>query len=230
LRLQHTRIHPALYTQSMGLTYKTLTPPADTLVTADVKTESKLQEHRGEQLIGEDVDELRSHQNMEGTNVSDGNVLADKVKINLNMFGALMLNGVDGEVDGADVITVDQSDPRQGAVQLHKQLMKPTRLCHVIGHNAVLHLSARTGDGVLTLRVPGDVVVTQEHCVARSGPTSVRTIGPVSISADIEVRRRGTTKKQAVVEGALEVSKDVLHDREMGAHGGHAWRHTCWTT
>jgi hypothetical protein len=38
------------------------------------------------------------------------------------MLGALVLNGVGGEVDGVDVVTVDQSGPRQGAVQLHKQL------------------------------------------------------------------------------------------------------------
>jgi hypothetical protein len=35
---------------------------------------------------------------MEDTNVPDGNTLADKVKVNLNMLGALVLNGVGGEV------------------------------------------------------------------------------------------------------------------------------------
>jgi hypothetical protein len=64
------------------------------------------------------------------------------VKINLNMLGALVLNGVGEEVDNADVITVDQSDLRQGAVQLHKQLTKSTHLCHAVGHDAVLRLSA----------------------------------------------------------------------------------------
>jgi hypothetical protein len=49
---------------------------------------------------------------VEDTNVPDGNTLADKAKINLNMLGALMLNGVGGEVDGADVVAVDQSGPR----------------------------------------------------------------------------------------------------------------------
>jgi hypothetical protein len=51
---------------------------------------------------------------VEDTNVPDGNALADKVKINLNMLGALVLNGVGGEVDGADVVAVDQSGLRQG--------------------------------------------------------------------------------------------------------------------
>jgi hypothetical protein len=48
---------------------------------------------------------------VEYTNVPDGNTLVDKVRINLNMLGALVLNGVGGEVDGADIILVDQSGP-----------------------------------------------------------------------------------------------------------------------
>jgi hypothetical protein len=73
---------------------------------------------------------------VEDTNVPDGNALADKVKINLNMLGALVMNGVGGEVDDADIVTVDQSDPRQGAMKLHKQLSKPTRRCHAIWYSA----------------------------------------------------------------------------------------------
>jgi hypothetical protein len=101
-------------------------------------------------------------------------------------------------------------------VQLHKQLTKPTRLCHAVGHSAVFRLSARAGDDVLTLRGPGDEVVAQEHRVARSGPVSVRTTSLVSISVDDDVRCRGATKKQAVVEGALEVPKDAIRGCEMG--------------
>jgi hypothetical protein len=104
-------------------------------------------------------------------------------------------------------------------VQLHKQQTEPTCLCHAVGHGAVLHLSAQVRDNVLTLQGPGDKVVTQEHRIARSGPASVRTTSPVSISLDDEVRRRGTAKKQAVVEGALEVPKDALCGCEMGLTG-----------
>jgi hypothetical protein len=49
---------------------------------------------------------------VEDTNVPDDNVFTDKVKINHNMLGVLVLNGVDGEVDGIDVIVVDQSGSR----------------------------------------------------------------------------------------------------------------------
>jgi hypothetical protein len=65
------------------------------------------------------------------------------------------------------------------------------------------------------LRGLGDEVVAQEHRVAWSGPTSVGTTSPVNISVDGEVWRRGTTKKQAVVEGALEVPEDALRGRKM---------------
>jgi hypothetical protein len=48
---------------------------------------------------------------VEDTNISDDNVLTDKVEINFNMLGALVLDGIGEEVDGADVVTVDQSGP-----------------------------------------------------------------------------------------------------------------------
>jgi hypothetical protein len=84
----------------------------ETLATTDVETWSKLWEYWGRQPLGEDVGELRSHRDMEYTNVPNGNALTDKVKINLNMLSALVLNEVGGEVDGPDVIAVVQSGPR----------------------------------------------------------------------------------------------------------------------
>jgi hypothetical protein len=86
---------------------------------------------------------------VEDTNVLDGNALINKMKINLNMLGVLVLNGLGGEVDGTDVVAVDQSGPWQRTVQLHKQLSNATRFYHVVGHSAVLHFVARTGDVVL---------------------------------------------------------------------------------
>jgi hypothetical protein len=75
-----------------------LTPPpaVETLATTAVEIGLK---HRGGQPLGEDVSELGSRQDVEDSNISDGNALVDKVEINLNMLGALMLDGVDGEVD-----------------------------------------------------------------------------------------------------------------------------------
>jgi hypothetical protein len=49
---------------------------------------------------------------MKDTNLTDGNILSDKMKINLHMLGASMLNGIGGEVHSADVVTVDNGAPR----------------------------------------------------------------------------------------------------------------------
>jgi hypothetical protein len=48
---------------------------------------------------------------VEDVNISIGDVLADEVKINLNMLCVLMLDGVGGEVDCADIVTVDEGCP-----------------------------------------------------------------------------------------------------------------------
>jgi hypothetical protein len=85
------------------------------------------------------------------TNVPDGNALVEKVKIDLNMLGELVLNGIAREIDSADVVVVDQSDQWQGVVQPHKQLSNAPRLYHTVGHGAVLRLNTQTGDDILTL-------------------------------------------------------------------------------
>jgi hypothetical protein len=59
---------------------------------------------------------------MEDAYSVDGNLLSDKMKINLHMLGALMLNGVDGEVHNADVVRVDKGAPRRWGLELVEQL------------------------------------------------------------------------------------------------------------
>jgi hypothetical protein len=59
---------------------------------------------------------------VEDTDIFDDDVLADEVEMSFNMLGALMLDKVGGEVDCVDVVAVDQGRPRQGVVQLLKQL------------------------------------------------------------------------------------------------------------
>jgi hypothetical protein len=59
---------------------------------------------------------------MEDTDLTDGNLLSDKMKINLYMLGALMLNGVGGEIHDADIVAVDKCGPRRRGLELVEQL------------------------------------------------------------------------------------------------------------
>jgi hypothetical protein len=72
------------------------------------------------------------------------------------LHGALMLNGVGGEVDDADVVTVDKSAIRQRGMELMEELPDLTSFGHAVGHDAILSLGARSGDDVLPLGGPGD--------------------------------------------------------------------------
>jgi hypothetical protein len=45
---------------------------------------------------------------VQDTDITDGHAFPHKVEVDLDMLRALVLNGVDGEVDGADVVTVDE--------------------------------------------------------------------------------------------------------------------------
>jgi hypothetical protein len=91
--------------------------------------------------------------------LADGNLLLDKMKINLYMLGALMLNGVGGEVHGTDVVAVDKGAPRRQGLELVEQLSQPSGLSHVVGNDTILGLSAGAGDDGLPLGRSGNQVV-----------------------------------------------------------------------
>jgi hypothetical protein len=59
---------------------------------------------------------------MDDADLADGNLLSDKMKINLHMLSALMLNRVGEEVHDADVVTVDKGAPRRWGLKLVEQL------------------------------------------------------------------------------------------------------------
>jgi hypothetical protein len=103
---------------------------------------------------------------MEDTDLTNGNILSDEMKINLHMLRALMLNGVGGEVHGADVVTVDNDALRRQGLELVEQLSQPNGLSHAVGNDMILGLNARAGDDGLPLGRPENQVVPQQHRIA----------------------------------------------------------------
>jgi hypothetical protein len=143
-------------------------------------------------------------------------MLADEVQVDLHMLRALMLHGVGGEVDHADVVAVDKGGALEGTVELVEELAQSGGLCHAVGHDTVLGLSTGARDDGLTLGGPRDEVGAQEHGVTGGGPARVGIANPVSVGVDHELRRRGWSEKEAVVEGAAEVAQNPLERGEMG--------------
>jgi hypothetical protein len=59
---------------------------------------------------------------MKYTDITNSNTLPNKMEINLDMLGALMLDGVGGHVDRADVVTIDQSGFAKWRMKLKEKL------------------------------------------------------------------------------------------------------------
>ena len=126
---------------------------------------------------------------MKYPNVTEGDLLPDQVKINLNMLCPLMLHRIAREVNSTDVITIDQGGTMRRVAKLGKQLAEPSSFSNTICHITILGLCTRPGDCLLMLGGPGHQIVPKEHCVTGGGTSSVRTAGPVSISVDDQLRR-----------------------------------------
>lgn len=151
---------------------------------------------------------------MEDADIVDNDTPADEVEVALHMFCALMLHVIGGEVDHAGIVTIYEGGPGERGVKL-LELAEPGLFDHAIGYGAVLSISAGAGDDGLPLRVPRDQVVAQEHDAVRGGPTCVGTTRPVSDDVDDQLEVRRVPKKNVVVEGITEVTKDPLRRCEV---------------
>ena len=145
---------------------------------------------------------------MENPNIADGDPVAHEVQVDLHMLRPLMLNGVGGEIHGADVVTERALGER--AVELRQELSKPGRLRYAVSGSTVLRLGTGAGDNRLTLGRPGDKVAAQEDGVAGSGTASVRAASLVSVGVDHQLRGGRAVKYQAEVHSATDVPEETL--------------------
>ena len=59
---------------------------------------------------------------MEYSNIADCDPVAHEVQVNLHVLRPLMLNGVGGEIHGADVVAVDERTLGEWVVELRQEL------------------------------------------------------------------------------------------------------------
>jgi hypothetical protein len=57
---------------------------------------------------------------VQDVDITDGHAFPHKLEVDLDMLHTLMLNEVGGEIDGADVVTVDEDALHQQSVDLLK--------------------------------------------------------------------------------------------------------------
>jgi hypothetical protein len=83
-------------------------PVVKTLATVNVEIGPKIQKHRSGQTLREDIRELGGCRDMQDTDITNGNAFPNEVEVDLNMLHTLVLNGVGGELDGIDIVVVDE--------------------------------------------------------------------------------------------------------------------------
>ena len=102
---------------------------------------------------------------MHDADFTNGNTLPHEVEIDLNVLGALMLDGVGAHVNGADVVTIDQRGAPEWSMKLEEQLSESCSLCNTIGYSPVFGLCTGPGHCVLTLRRPGDKIISKKDSI-----------------------------------------------------------------
>ncbi|KAJ0532157.1 hypothetical protein HanIR_Chr09g0393601 [Helianthus annuus] len=73
-----------------------------------LRQEQKSSNRTRGQTLGENVSNLEASWHMQDTNKTFLYMFPNKVNIKLNMLSSLMLNRVSRQVDGADIVTVNQ--------------------------------------------------------------------------------------------------------------------------
>ena len=77
---------------------------------------------------------------MKYTDSPKGDPFPDEVKVDFHVLGTLMLNGVGGEVDGADVVAVDEAGRFQRMMQFLQKLPQPGGFGDAVGNCSVFGL------------------------------------------------------------------------------------------
>ena len=59
---------------------------------------------------------------MQHADVTESNTIANKMKVYLDVFGALVLDRITSEVRGADIVTIDDGGTLWGTLEFVKEL------------------------------------------------------------------------------------------------------------
>jgi hypothetical protein len=108
---------------------------------------SELRKHYGGEALRENISELCRHREVKDADYTNGVLFTNEMEVDLQMLCALMLNGFGGEVDGADIVTVDDGVPRWHTVEFLKMLMQPRNFGNTISNDTIHRLCARESRG-----------------------------------------------------------------------------------
>jgi nucleoside-triphosphatase THEP1 len=103
---------------------------------------------------------------MKNMNFAKGDLITNKMDVNLNVLCSSMLNWIRGHVDCGHIVTIDKCGRMERAMKLLKKLTEPTTLRNSMSHNAVLGFSTGSRDHSLALGRPRNQIVSIVDAIA----------------------------------------------------------------
>jgi len=152
---------------------------------------------------------------VQNADFTKGDSLSDKVQIDLNMLGSLMLNQVGGEVNGADIITINHCSAMKWTAKLYQELAQPAGFGDSIRDYSIFRLCTGPRHYRLTLGRPRDEIVAKKHRITRGGFACVRTVRPICIGVDSEISWRGPVEMWTEIQCTLKVPENALQSAQM---------------
>ena len=129
-----------------------LTPPLSLDIAGrDGETVSEVQKQRRWESFGEHICNLPCTGNVRDAHLADGDLLTNKVNVELDMLCSPVMYWIPRHVDRGDVVAERHCRGWNLAMELAKEVSEPGALGDGVGNGAVLRLSARPRDRGLSL-------------------------------------------------------------------------------
>ncbi|GMP66793.1 hypothetical protein CsSME_00027002 [Camellia sinensis var. sinensis] len=159
--------------------------------------------------FSEDISGLIDRSNREKMDSTTGNMLANEMTINLNMFGAIMKDIIVSNLKSTVIVTKKFSSTRGGNTQISKKPTKPEKFLSSISKSTVFGLSTGTSSKRLFLAGPRNKRITQKKAEPGSRPAVSRISSPISIGKGTKLERGAGGIMKTMKHGAFEIPKDM---------------------
>ena len=138
--------------------------------------------------MGKPLVMMSASRDVENTELAQSDALTNEVDVELDVFRPAVVHWVDGEVDGGDVVAIDNGGLVHRCEELAEELMEPDAFGGRVSHAMVLSLCTRARDRGLALQRPGDEGVAEVDAEARGRSSRVGAARPIRISVCTEIQ------------------------------------------
>ena len=157
----------------------TFNPPHNQGVNRHHGFGTQIEKSRTRKALCKNVSKLVIHSDIMNLKIFAKHLLTHKVVINLDMLGSGMKHKIGGNSKSGDIVTPELGSKGKVDVEILQNLTNPTKLCGSGGKSAILRLSGRTRNNVLSLSTPSNGVEPKVNQKPSGGVTVKKVSSPI---------------------------------------------------